>query len=60
VTRRRVREAGCFFREGQKRIALGAAEPAARVLAQEEYHKSEYEAEADRESEGNDGHGVME
>jgi hypothetical protein len=52
-----MRDTRQFIGERQQRITFGAAHPAASVLAEEEHQKSEYEAEADRESEWDDGHG---
>ncbi len=45
-----------FFRQRQKGFTLGRAESWPRLLAQKKDHKSEYEAETDREGEWNDGH----
>jgi hypothetical protein len=54
----RVRETGSFLGEGQERITLGTAHAATRVLAQEEDHKGEHQAQADDDGEWNDGHDV--
>ena len=55
--RGRVRKDRGFFREREQRVALSTAEAAARVLAEEKYHKGKNEAETDREGEWDDGHG---
>ena len=43
---------GASSLSGQQRVALGAAQVAAGMLAEEEDHESEDQAEADREGEG--------
>jgi hypothetical protein len=53
-----VGNAAAFFREWQKRVALGAADATARVLTEEEDDEGEDETEADCESERNYGHGA--
>jgi hypothetical protein len=52
-----VRKAISFVREREQRVALSAAEATARMLAEEENDESKDQAETDRKSEGNDGHG---
>jgi hypothetical protein len=52
------RKARSFLGQGQEGIALGTADPAACVLAQEENHETEYEAETDDDGERYDGHGA--
>jgi hypothetical protein len=54
-----VRESGIFLRERQQRIALGAAGGPTRMLAEEEDHKGEYEAETDREREWDNVHKMV-
>jgi hypothetical protein len=53
----RVRQAGGLVGKWEQRIALGAAQAAAGLLAQEKRDETENEAKTDREGEGNDGHG---
>ena len=55
--RRQAGEPGCFLGERQERVALGAADATARMFAEKEDDKSEHQREADREGEGDDGHG---
>ena len=49
-------DAQFFLREGQQRVALGAARIPAHLLAKEENHKGEDQTETDREREWNDRH----
>ena len=49
-----MRKAWGFVCEGEQRIAFGTTEPATRLLAQEEHHESEDQAETDRKSEWDD------
>ena len=46
----------CLFPERQKRVALGAAEAVAHLLAPEKEDEGERQAKADRESDWNDIH----